>query len=145
MTILILKNDIQIVEINNESDLNKVIYGNGFYIILTDQPFVDNECTLKYKGLKAIYRGHSYFTKKRIKSHLSNDDYNSKRKSGEPHYKVCIKLEDFVNGININQEPYKNWKWIIIVHKMPKSTEIVREQTEKAFDKIFKKPCKSIK
>ena len=139
------KNDVQIIEINNESDLDKIIYGNGFYIILTDKKFVDNECTFKYQGLKPIYRGHSYFTKKRIKSHLSNDDYNSKIKRGETHYKVCIKLKSSVNGININQEPYKNWKWIIIVHKMPNSSELVREQTEKAFDKIFKKPCKSIK
>ena len=136
-------NDVQIIEIKSEKDLDKIIYGRGFYIILTNHNFEKNECEFQYKGLKAIYRGHSYFTKKRLLSHLANNKYNSNRKTSEPNYKVCLKIKDGINGININQEPYKNWDWIVIIHKMEKSTKIIREQTEKAFDCQFKKPIKS--
>lgn len=137
--------DIQITQVETENDLNKVYYGAGFYIILTDKQFEKNKCTFEFKGLKAIYRGHSYFTKKRLLSHLSNENYKSTRKNNEPDYKVCLKIEDKINGININQEPYKKWKWIVIVHKMKNSSKIIREEMEIAFDNIFEKPYKSIK
>ncbi|ASV31486.1 hypothetical protein CJ263_15390 [Maribacter cobaltidurans] len=137
--------DIQIINVETEDDLDKAYYGRGFYIILADQQFEENKCLFEFRGLKAIYRGHSYFTKKRLLSHLSNEKYKSTRKSNEPNYKVCLKIEDKVNGININQEPYKNWKWIVIIHKMKNSSKIIREQMEKAFDNVFQKPCKSIK
>lgn len=135
--------DVQILEIKSEDDLKKAFYKEGFYIILTNNNFKENKCEFEYKGLKAIYRGHSYFTKKRLLSHLANNNYNSQRKKNETNYKVCLKIKDGINGININQEPYKNWKWIIIIHKMKKSTKIIREQTEKAFDCQFEKPIKS--
>lgn len=138
-------NNVQIIEVYEEKDLEKIIYGNGFYIILTNENFPNNECSLEYKDLKAIYRGHSYFTKKRILSHLSNENYKSRRKNNEPNYKVCLKIESKINGININQKPYDQWKWAVIVHKMQNSSKSIREQTEKAFDNVFNKPCKSIK
>lgn len=137
--------DIQIIQVETEVDLNKVYYGTGFYIILTNKQFEKNKCLFEYQDLKAIYRGHSYFTKKRLLSHLSNENYKSIRKNNEPNYKVCLKIEDKINGININEEPYKNWKWIIIVHKMKNSSKTIREEMEKAFDNVFKKPYKSIK
>lgn len=136
---------IQIVKVKAESDLNNIYYNSGFYIILTNQPFIENECSFEYQGLKAIYRGHSYFTKKRLLSHLSNNEYISSRRNNEPNYKVCLKIEEKVNGININQEPYNSWSWINIIHKMKGSSKLIREQTEKAFDTVFNKPCKSIK
>lgn len=135
--------DVQIIEIKSEEDLDKIIYGRGFYIILTNYDFKENECTFKYKKLKAIYRGHSYFTKKRLLSHLANEKYKFQRKKSDPNYKNCLKIKDGVNGININREPYKNWEWIVIIHKMKKSRKIIREQAEKAFDCQFKKPIKS--
>tara|TARA_B100000949_G_C14264057_1_gene444165 strand:- start:1332 stop:1895 length:564 start_codon:yes stop_codon:yes gene_type:complete len=137
--------DIQIIKVETENDLKKIYYGTGFYIILTNKIFEKNPCQFDYQNLKAIYRGHSYFTKKRILSHLSNEYYNSTRKSNEPNYKVCLKIEDKINGININQEPYKDWKWTVIVHKMKNSSKLIREQMEIAFDNVFQKPCKSIK
>lgn len=138
-----LPSEIQITEVKNEDDLNKIIYGVGFYIILTDHTFEDNNCKFEYNNQKAIYRGHSYFSKKRLLSHLANDKYNRERKKNEPNYKVCLKIETGKNGININQNPYKNWNWIVIVHKMKDSSKLMREQAEKAFDKVHNKPCKS--
>jgi hypothetical protein len=135
--------EIQITEVENEEDLNKIIYGVGFYIILTNHNFEDNNCRFKYNNRKAIYRGHSYFSKKRLLSHLANDLYNHKRKKNEQNYKVCLKIEKGKNGININQKPYKNWNWTIIVHKMNNSSKLMREQAEQAFDKVYNKPCKS--
>lgn len=135
--------EIQITEIKNENDLNKIIYGVGFYIILTDHIFDDNNCEFEYNNQKAIYRGHSYFSKKRLLSHLANEKYKRERKKNEPNYKVCLKIEKGKNGININQNPYKNWNWTVIVHKMKGSSKLMREQAEKAFDKVHNKPCKS--
>ena len=136
-------NEIQIIEINNEQHLNKIITGSSFYVILTDYVFENNKCIFEYKKHKAIYRGHSYNTKKRILSHLANKKYNSLRKKNESNYKVCLKIEDGINGININDKPYNTWKWIVIIFKMKKSNKVIREQAEYAFDKIYKKPCKS--
>lgn len=135
--------DIEITSIKSEKDINQIYASSGFYIILTDNEFNDNECRFKYKNQTAIYRGHSYSTRKRISSHLANDTYNENRKSGEPNYTVCLKIEDGVNGININKFPYRNWNWSVIVHKMRNSNELIREQVELAFDAVFGKPCKS--
>ncbi len=105
--------------------------------------FDENKCTLDFEGQKAIYRGHSYFTKKRLLSHLANETYRQRRTKHDPFYKVCLKIENGINGININQEPYKNWQWTIIVHKMKDSTQTIREQAEAAFDELYGRPCKS--
>ncbi len=134
--------NIQILEIKEESEINKAFSGGSFYLILTDHKFEENICEFEYKGQKVIYRGHSYFTKKRLLSHLANEKYNKEGKN-KPHYEVCLKIEDKVNGININKEPYKNWKWTIIIFKMPKSSQLIREQAELAFDEKFKRPIKS--
>ncbi|MEQ3498300.1 hypothetical protein ABMY20_00920 [Tenacibaculum sp. SSH1-16] len=129
-------NEIQIIEINNELHLDRIIIGSSFYVILTDYVFGNNKCLFEYKKHKAIYRGHSYNTKKRLLSHLANKKYNSLRRKNEPNYKVCLKIEDGVNGININEKPYNTWNWIVIIHKMKKSNTVMREQAEYAFDKI---------
>lgn len=137
---------IQILEIKSENDLDKIIYGNGFYIILTNYPVKINNFILEYNGLKAIYRGHSCRVKKRLYSHLANNEYNSKAKNEKygTFYKACLKMgEDGINGININQEPYKNWRWSVIVHKMEGSSSLMREQVEKAFDIKYNKPNRS--
>lgn len=135
--------DIQILKVRNEEDLNNILYGEGFYIILTNQEFNENKCTFEFENQKAIYRGHSYFTKKRLLSHLANKTYLKVRTNNDPLYKVCLKVEDGVNGINIDQEPYKNWQWTVIVHKMKNSSKTIREQAEVAFDELYGRPCKS--
>ena len=94
--------------------------------------------------MKAIYRGHSYFTKKRLFSHLANEKYKSQIKEKGPNYKVCLKIDGKNSGININKIPYKDWEWTVVVHKMKGSNQLIREQMEKAFDKKFSKPIKCI-
>ena len=135
--------EIQITEIDTEEDLNKIIYGVGFYIILTNHIFYDNNCQFEFNNQKAIYRGHSYYSKKRLLSHLANEKYRRNRKRNDPNYKVCLKIENRTNGINVNQNPYKNWNWTVIIHKMKGSSKLMREQAEQAFDKVYNKPCKS--
>lgn len=139
----ITKNEIEITPINSENDVDKIYASSGFYIILTDHNFSDNECNFRYNNQTAIYRGHSYSTKKRISSHLANSTYIKNRKSIEPNYTVCLKIEDGVNGINLDKKPYSDWNWTVIVHKMRNSNELIREQAELAFDNAFGKPCKS--
>ncbi|MCV6629999.1 MAG: hypothetical protein OIF50_09085 [Flavobacteriaceae bacterium] len=136
--------ETQITLINKEIDIDKVYTGRGFYIILTQHKFSDNNCSFKLHNQTAIYRGHSYSVKKRILSHLSNERYNSLRKPNEPEYTVCIKIKDGdKGGINIDEKPYSNWKWMVVVHKMIDSKQIMREQAEHAFDTVYGKPCKS--
>jgi hypothetical protein len=133
--------NVQIINLKNESDIDKAYYGRGFYVILTDYNFKDNACSFIYDNQKAIYRGHSYHTKKRLLSHLSNHNY--KKNKGSTNFEVCLKL-DSDYGININQEPYKKWNWTIVIIKMNGSSQLIREQVETAFDKVYEKPCKSI-
>jgi hypothetical protein len=139
----IANSEVEITTLSSENDINKIYASPGFYIILTDNNFSDNECKFRYNDQTAIYRGHSYTTRKRISSHLANNTYVKNRKSTDPNYTVCIKIEDGVNGINIDSKPYSDWKWTVIVHKMRKSNELIREQAELAFDNAFGKPCKS--
>ena len=108
--------NIQILHINNEADIEKAHYGEGFYVILTNHIFKENECSFIINNKKAIYRGHSYHTKKRLLSHLSNNYY--KENKGSTNFEVCLKLFENSYGVNINQEPYKNWEWTILIIKM---------------------------
>ena len=136
-------NAIQVLNLKEESDIFNAIYGRGFYIILTDKKFDDNKCEFEFEDKKAIYRGHSYFVKKRLLSHLANKKYQGQRKSSEPNYKVCLKIEELINGININEEPYNKWNWTIIILKMNNSSKLMREQAELAFDELYHRPIKS--
>lgn len=130
---------IQIVELNSEEDIKKVYSGTGFYVILSDYLFTENTSSFKYKERHAIYRGHCHSVKKRLMSHLANERY----KLNDNLYSVCLKINPGENGININKEPYNNWKWTVMVFKMKGSSKEMREQAELAFDKIYGKPCKS--
>lgn len=136
-------NQIQIVELNNENDIEKLFSGSGFYIIMTNENFDDNNCTFALLDTTAIYRGHGFKVKKRIMSHLANKKYRGQRKQNDPNYKVCLKIEDNQNGINIDSSPYNLWKWVVIIHKMNNSNKEIREQAELAFDILYNKPCKS--
>lgn len=134
--------DIQIYQLRRLEDLTQIYTGTGFYIILTDYPSDNNNCTLYYKGAKAIYRGHSYGVRDRIKSHLFNEKYNEDiiGKKYSTKYTVCLKMEDGNGGINIDSKIYSKWNWFIIIHKMNNSSKTMRELMEDAFDEIYNRP-----
>lgn len=133
----------EIYSIKNIEDVNHIYTGPGFYIILLDQKFDDNESVFSFANHSAIYRGHSYSVRDRIKSHLFNSEYNLSDFKNKPRYTVCLKFEDGIQGINLNDEPYCNYSWKIIVHKMKGSSKLIREQAELAFDVIYGRPFKS--
>jgi len=138
------RNSSDVVCFNLKSllDVERTYYGPGFYVILTDYSDSDNRCSLTVDGLKAIYRGHCYTVKKRLKSHLFNNHYRSSLQETEVRYDVCMKL-DGKNGINILETPFVEHKWRVIVHKMKRSSKMIREQAELAFDEIFYRPSGS--
>lgn len=135
--------NIQILKINNELDLDKLYTGRGFYLILTDHSFTRNPCNFQFDNFTAIYRGEGYYVKKRVTSHLGNEKYKRERKSNEPNYTTCLKINDGEDGINIDQKPYLDWNWLVIVHKMRDSNSEIRKEAELAFDSLYGKPIKS--
>lgn len=124
------------------SDAEAMYYGTGLYVIMSDYQFEENKCSLIINGLKAIYRGHCYTVKGRLKSHLFNDHYRSNLPATGVRYDVCMKLDDR-NGINICDQPYSNYRWSVVVHKMKGSSKMMREQAELAFDEVFGRPLGS--
>lgn len=135
-------NSFQIIDVKNLEELQQIYYGSGFYILMTNLKFEDNNCLFEIENFKAIYRGHSYYVKDRIMSHLLNFDYN-KNQTKRTKYTVCLKIEEGIEGININQKPYSDYLWKVIVHKMKGSSGVIREQAELAFDNIYNRPSKS--
>lgn len=124
------------------ADIESSYYGTGFYLIITDYQTAENKCSFEIDGLKAIYRGHCYTVKSRLKSHLMNDHYRSLLPETGVRYDVCMKLDD-KNGINISAPPYNDFRWRVIVHKMKGSSKMIREQAEHAFDQVFGRPLGS--
>ncbi|MGV0968181.1 MULTISPECIES: hypothetical protein [unclassified Empedobacter] len=133
----------EIYSIKNIEDVNRIYTGPGFYVILVDQKFEENRSVFSFANHAAIYRGHSYSVRDRNKSHLFNSEYNSSDFKNKPRYTVCLKFEDGIQGINLDEEPYCNYSWKIIVHKMKGSNKLIREQAELAFDEIYGRPFKS--
>lgn len=125
--------------IYQHSDVEETYYGSGMYVIMSDYLFEQNKCKLTADGLKAIYRGHCYTVKGRLKSHLFNEHYRRNLPERGVRYDVCMKL-DGNNGINIDQPPYSNYRWKVIIHKMNGSSKLLREQAEQAFDDVFGRP-----
>lgn len=137
-----LESGIRISEIKNHDDLKKLYYGVGFYIIATDCKYSKNQCELIYeKAYKVIYRGHCTRIKKRVESHLFNDEYKLNRDGTS--YNVCIKVEPNVSGINIDSPSYKKFDWFVIQIALPQSNKMIREQAEVAFDCLYQKPLAS--
>lgn len=134
--------DVVSYSIKTLADIERTYYGTGFYLILTDYMDSENCCSFVVGGLKAIYRGHCYTVKSRLKSHLFNAHYRSKLPERGVRYDVCMKLDDN-NGINISEPPYNQYKWRVIVHKMKCSSKMIREQAEHAFDEVFSRPIGS--
>lgn len=157
----IIENDISIkvYELVCNEDLDKVTNGPGFYIILSSYDIKDNPCKVSFGEFVALYRGECATVRKRVQSHLFNDNYqseynkrketyekkqqNSTKKFYEPFWPACLKLQPGVNGININKDTYNSYKWLVIVHEMKGSSQAVRKQAELAFDELFGKPAAS--
>lgn len=138
--------EVRLIGISDYDDLKKLFSQRGFYIILTDYvPKQINNCTLsvnigKYT-VKAVYRGECAELRKRVESHIFNTKHN---KNNDKPYDICMKLEEGKQGIDIDSEKYKLYKFYIIQHKMKSSLSPQRKCMEKAFDNLFNKPvaCK---
>ena len=150
---------ISISKLNKPVDLKPILGGAGFYIIVTDLEIPGNECVLTFgENLKAIYRGECGTVKKRIQSHLFNDNYkeeygqrktdytanpiNAGKDFYEQFWPACLKIGDGTNGLNIDKDYIKN-DWYVVVHNMIGSSQQVRVQAELAFDAAFFKPIAS--
>lgn len=121
-------------------DLQKILGGPGFYLIATDLPAIPNPCSLAVESdARVVYRGHSYNVRERIESHLFYDAYRA-MDSGR-RFTVCMKLDG--RNINIDKHPLNRNKWLVVTHSMPKSTVLIREAAEVAFDAVFGKPVGS--
>lgn len=144
--------------IRRDSDFTGIPSRSGFYIILTNCPIDNNNCSLTDGNLKAVYRGQASKVKKRLTSHLSNRQYNvdydlrkkkflkgkeSNAKFYEVHFSACMKFDPQHNGINITDPQYKKYQWVVIIHEMLDTTERVRELAELAFDSAFGHPVAS--
>lgn len=129
-------------DVTSLADIERLHYGPGLYVIFTNYQQKINPCTLELDGLKAIYRGHCYTMKKRLLSHLLNDHYRAHLPVRGVRYDVCMKLDES-NGINITEPPYSRYRWRVVVHKMPGSSKLIREQAELAFDQVFGRPLGS--
>lgn len=144
------EDDVNIIRISRYKDLEKLISGIGFYIILTDYRYSDNKCKLSIRpegiNVKAVYRGHSYTLRERVESHIFNTKYNEKRAEKKRNNKyttnfdICMKLEEGKQGVDIDETKYKSNVFYIIQHKMNNSNETQRKIMEKVFDKKYDKP-----
>ncbi|MDC4251940.1 hypothetical protein M3X99_13070 [Clostridium perfringens] len=138
--------DVSLIKIDKHSDLDKLIYGVGFYIILTNYRYKENECNFEVspegKKVKAIYRGHCNRLRKRVESHLFNTKYNINKDN--TNFECCMKVIEGQQGIDRDDKVYKNYIFYVIQHKMRNSNISQRECMEYAFDEKFNKPyaCK---
>lgn len=128
--------------VSSLADVQSTYYGPGFYLIQTDYQSDDNTCLHMMDGLKTIYRGHCSTVKKRLVSHLLNEDYRANLPERGVRYDVCLNL-DGESGINITKPPYKDYRWRVVIHKMRGSSKMIREQAELAFDMKFGRPLGS--
>lgn len=148
--------DNGLFEIENNGNVEKLHSGPGFYVILTDYKYGENDCTLIINGgFKAIYRGHCSNLRRRVESHLFNKQYNeeySKRKTekkgtskkfSEVPFNACMKI-DAEDGINIDENTYSQYEWLVFQIKMPKSSRLTRELAEHTFDELYKTPLGNI-
>ena len=144
------------VDITCLEDWKSIPWKRGFYMIFSDYP-IEEGCKLTCKELPTIYRGEADSVKRRLQSHLFNEDYNKeyeKRKLSflaknpdnkfhEKHFAACMKVIPGINGIDVDQAPWKNYKWSVVILLMPESKANLRESVEKGFDIAFGTPSAS--
>ena len=128
----------KISKITSFDDTDNIMYGIGFYIILSNYPSTDKTHKIIYNQCRPIYRGHGTLVKQRIRSHLFKKCYDLDKKGTT--YSVCMKIEPKINGININEEPYKNYEWYVITFPLTNSTKFLRECYEESFDINYDTP-----
>lgn len=148
------------VTVSKLSDLSDIYYDDGFYIIFTDRPIEGNSCKLFAGELRAVYRGECSKTRKRVMSHLFHAEYKKDyqaraaryhslpKNHGKTFYEAfwphCLKLEaGGISGVDIDQTPYSDYKWLVLVHRMDGSSQEVRKLAELAFDQAFGHPAGS--
>lgn len=147
------KRRIKSVKVSSISDLTKIPSQPGFYVIFSDISKEENMCKAVFKhdkNLKAIYRGEAYDVNIRVKSHLFNNLYEkefkesikSKKAKKTNLYSSTLLIDN--QKVNIEQEPFKDYKWYVVYHAVPNSTQNVWRMYEDAFDKVFDKPLHSI-
>lgn len=132
---------LKIHQVSSRADLDSILAGPGFYLIATDLAAGNNPCKLRVKDARVVYRGHSYGVRERIESHLFYSSYLAKD-SGR-RFTVCMKLDG--KNINIDKKPLNRNRWVVVTHSMPKSTKLIREAAEAAFDEVFGRPIGSDK
>lgn len=131
---------IQSIRIKNISDAQKLYNNEGFYIILSDYKYSDNPCRFVLKEkinesiveLKAVYRGESSHRQTRIIGHILKKHYNGDDKN--------FMIVDGKIGIDINESPYSNYIWKVILYSTPGCLQNIRIQAELAFDDVYGKP-----
>lgn len=134
--------EIKAIRITEVDDLENLLYGHGFYVIVTNFPLVGNECTYSLgEGLTAIYRGQGERLKLRIESHLFHSYHLEQRKDEQKKYEVSLSLDD--RHVDIDQRPFRRYTWVVVQHPMTDASQVVREQMELAFDEVFTKPAAS--
>jgi hypothetical protein len=126
--------------IETSTDIDRLPYGSGLYLILTDHEVPGNLCRFEHDRLRAIYRGHCSRVKARVRSHLFNAMHRAGHHEG-PRFETCIRLEG--KNLNIDQEPHSRSRWMVMVHKMTGSSRLIREQAELAFDAVYGRPAAS--
>lgn len=147
---------VAVCNVSDHKSLSAIYSLQGFYIICTDHNIQGNKCNFILEDkYTAIYRGECSSVRRRVESHIFNSIYrnlyetrkNNKLSQGgkfsEPYYGACMKVDPSISGINIDEAPYCQSNWSVVVLKMPYSSSIVRKQAELAFDYLFGKPVAS--
>jgi hypothetical protein len=155
-----MKPAVAATPISSVADIRKVFRTAGFYIILTDYPVEANQCRLTRGSLRAVYRGECAEVRLRVMSHLANTAYRQgveqsshrymqiPKNAGRQFYKSawphCLKLEKGGrSGIDVEDQPYAGYKWLVLAHPMVGSSQAVRKLAEAAFDEAFGHPAAS--
>jgi len=136
--------------ISSEASFDELLAGRGFYLILSDyvpQWKRQNVCSLKVDGLSVLYRGQADKVRERLRSHLDNRRYRQwKNEKEQSPLERCLKLDEVKGnkgGINVDEMPFSQARWAVIVLPMSKSASQMREMVEWAFDHVFGRPVAS--
>lgn len=144
------KSEGALYEITDSASLDKVPNAPGFYVIFSSWPMANDDCKLTLPdGRRALYRGEGRFVRRRLESHLFNATHHKlhrqrvKSNPSEPNYRVCMKIQDGTNGVNLDKSPYDKERWAVLFIRLSDSSSLIRKQAEIAFDRRFGQPAAS--